>query len=159
MFHKDKQESSLIDINDLVRATLALVHGELGPKGVRVNLELFHSLPQVSGNRVQLMQVFLNLLMNGIEAMDSINGERVLRVKSQVGDSHQVMVDVIDSGVGIDPENIERIFDTFFTTKSQGMGMGLSICRSIIEAHNGRLWASPNSDQGSVFHVQLPPAG
>jgi PAS domain S-box-containing protein len=159
MLHKDKQEDSLIDINDLVRATLALVHGELGPKGVRVNLELFHSLPQVSGNRVQLMQVFLNLLMNGIEAMDSINGERVLRVKSQVGDSDQVVVDVIDSGVGIDPENIERIFDTFFTTKSQGMGMGLSICRSIIEAHNGRLWASANSDQGSVFHVQLPPAG
>ena len=109
------------------------------------------------GHTGQLQQVILNLVRNAADAMESVSGRaRVLRVQSTVHDQDDVLVSVEDSGTGIDPKDIEHIFDSFFTTKSQGMGMGLSICRSIIEAHGGRLWASSGLDHGAVFNVQLP---
>jgi len=117
---------------------------------------LAEHLPAVFGNRIQLQQVLLNLAMNAIEAMGTMTErEPVLRLKTAL---HQdgIMVSVEDSGPGIDANDVERIFDALFTTKSQGMGMGLSICRSIIEAYHGRLWVSPGPDHGSAFHFVLP---
>src|SRR5439155_20015587 len=108
------------------------------------------------GDRVQLQQVLLNLTTNAIESMAAREGERVLDVKSEVHASGGVMVSVKDTGTGVDPKDIDRIFNPLFTTKSHGMGMGLSICRSIIEAHEGRLWVAPNTPHGSVFHFILP---
>jgi signal transduction histidine kinase len=157
MFKKDSQEKASLDVNQLIREVLVLVHAELQSQRVSVHTELMEDLPQVLADRVQLQQVIMNLTMNAVEAMGSItNRARVLRVKSEVDESHDVLMTVEDSGTGIDPKDINRIFDAFFTTKYHGLGMGLSICRSIIEAHNGRLWASPGVHHGSVFHLALP---
>ncbi len=157
MFKKDIQEKASLDVNQLIREVLVLVHAELQSQRVSVHTELMEDLPQVLADRVQLQQVIMNLTMNAVEAMGSItNRARVLRVKSEVDESHDVLMTVEDSGTGIDPKDINRIFDAFFTTKYHGLGMGLSICRSIIEAHNGRLWASPGVHHGSVFHLALP---
>jgi signal transduction histidine kinase len=157
MFKKDSQEKASLDVNQLIREVLVLVHAEFQSQRVSVDTELMEDLPQVLADRVQLQQVIMNLIMNAVEAMGSItNRARVLRVKSEVNESHDVLMTVEDSGTGIDPRDINRIFDAFFTTKSHGLGMGLSICRSIIEAHNGRLWASPGIHHGSVFHLALP---
>ena len=109
------------------------------------------------GDRVQLQQVIVNLILNGIEAMSAVaDRPRRLVIRSEMQDSDEVLVAVRDSGVGIDPKNERRIFDAFFTTKAQGMGMGLSISHSIIEAHGGRLWASSNSDYGATLQFTLP---
>jgi len=122
-----------------------------------VQTELIPGLPQVLGDRVQLQQVILNLMMNAIEAMTSItNRPRVLLLRTQGCEPDGLSVAVQDSGDGVDPGNIARIFDTFFTTKSYGMGMGLSICRSIIETHGGRLWVEANDGPGSTFQFILP---
>jgi signal transduction histidine kinase len=108
-------------------------------------------------DQVQLQQVFLNLIMNAVEAMSSVeNRERSLLVKSELHGAGDVLIMVQDSGPGIDPNDVDRIFDAFFTTKSQGMGLGLSICQSIVESHGGRLWASTHIPQGTAFYVQLP---
>jgi signal transduction histidine kinase len=115
--------------------------------------------PQTLGDQAQLEQVFLNLVMNAIEAMNSSKSDhRVLELKTSVNEGHEVLVTVADSGPGVDAENLEKIFDAFFTTKPDGMGMGLSICRSIIESHGGRLWALPG-DPGLIFCVSLPSVG
>ena len=157
MFKKDSQEKTSLEVNQLIREVLVLVDAELQNQRVSVHTELMEELPRVLGDRVQLQQVIMNLIMNAVEAMGSTtNRARVLRVKSEVDESHDVLMIVEDSGTGIDPKDINRIFDAFFTTKSRGLGMGLSICQSIIEAHNGRLWASPGIHHGSVFHVALP---
>jgi signal transduction histidine kinase len=109
------------------------------------------------GDRIQVQQVLLNLVMNGIEAMNAImDRPRVLRVSSQIDGPGSVLIAVTDTGTGFDPTKVDRIFDAFFTTKPEGMGMGLSICRSIVEAHGGRLWASPNPPHGSVFQFTMP---
>jgi signal transduction histidine kinase len=130
---------------------------EVQKQSVSVQTELAHRLPQVIGNRIQLQQVILNLMINALEAMTTTTEhKRTLHVKSAIQALDTVLITVEDSGIGIDPENIERMFDALFTTKSNGMGMGLSICRSIIEAHNGRLWASVGVHHGSVFHFVLP---
>jgi signal transduction histidine kinase len=160
MFKADGQVKALVDVNDLIRQTLTLVRAELRSKGVISELELLDHLPQVSGNRVQLQQVILNLIMNAMEAMGSVaERTRVLRVKSDIVPTQGVVVTVEDSGPGIDVEDMDRVFDAFFTTKSQGMGMGLSICRSIIEAHSGRIWASHGDPHGTIFNVVLPADG
>jgi PAS domain S-box-containing protein len=157
MFGKDRREKSLVSIPDLVSEVLALVHGELESHRVSLQVELHQELPPVMADRVQLQQVLLNLMMNAVEAMSSVeNRERSLLVTSELREARDVLIRVEDSGSGIDPDDMDRIFDAFFTTKSHGMGLGLSICQSIIESHGGRLWASRRNPHGTVFYVQLP---
>jgi PAS domain S-box-containing protein len=157
MFKHDSQKRVPVDVNELVREVLALVQGKLLERRISVFTFLSADLPEVMADRVQLQQVIMNLVTNAIDAMESITDRpQTLRVKSEIRDGDFVAVAIEDSGTGIDPEKLDRLFDTFFTTKPHGMGMGLSICRSIIEAHNGRLWASPGAQFGSVFRFELP---
>jgi signal transduction histidine kinase len=157
MFQKDSLKRDQLAVNDLIEDILTLVRGTIRKQQVSIRTELLQDLPHVVADRTQLQQVFINLIMNAVEAMGAVtNRERLLSIKSDVHDPGTVMIMVEDSGTGIDPNNTERIFDAFFTTKSDGMGMGLAMCRSIIEAHGGRLWASPGASYGSVFHVLLP---
>src|SRR5215469_11479393 len=160
MFKKDGQTETQQDINELVREVLVLLHDEIQSRQVSTRIELTDRLPKVSANRVQLQQVLVNLIANAVEAMSAIeNRARILRVKTEMNEFNHMMITVEDSGMGIDPKNIDRIFDTFFTTKSHGMGMGLSICRSIIERHGGRMLVSHGQPHGSIFQVLLPIAG
>jgi putative pyrimidine permease RutG len=159
MFRKDGGERAEYDLNEIVRDVLALLRDELDAKGVTVRLELAEDLPHVWADRVQLQQVVLNLVNNALEAMASVpDRAHVLQVTTAVEAPEHVVMNVADSGIGIDAKTAERMFDPFFTTKLRGMGMGLSICRSIVESHGGRLWSSPGSPHGSVFHVRLPNA-
>jgi signal transduction histidine kinase len=155
LFKKDASNATSLDINDLVGEALAHVRDELTRHGVSVQAELNEQLPRVKGDRVQLQQVLLNLITNAIDSMAAKDGPRVLCVKSGIHDPGGVTVSVADRGTGIEPKDIERIFNPLFTTKSHGMGMGLPICRSIIEAHSGHLWVSPNTPEGTVFHFML----
>jgi PAS domain S-box-containing protein len=146
-----------LDVNDVVREIITLVQRELISNQVSLRTELASPLPMVLGDRVQLQQVFINLVMNGIDAMQSVTGRpRELVIRSRQDEPEQVLVSVTDYGVGISAENADRLFTAFFTTKSSGMGMGLSICRSIMEAHGGRLWASANLPHGATFQFSLP---
>jgi signal transduction histidine kinase len=157
MFKKDGQKKAPVDLNQLIQEVLALMQGELQNQQVTLQTELGAKPPQVLGDRVQLQQVFLNLITNAIDAMGSITERpRILRVRSETSKSDGVVVTVEDSGPGIDPKGVDRIFEAFYTTKAQGMGIGLAICRSIIEAHDGRISASPGDPHGSVFQVVLP---
>jgi signal transduction histidine kinase len=157
MFKKDSREKDRLAVNDVIEDILTLVEGDIRTQRVLVRTELHRELPEVVGDRTQLQQVFMNLIMNAVEAMAPITDrQRLLMVKSQVSEHGMVIVTVEDSGTGIDPKDAERIFDAFYTTKADGMGMGLSICRSIVEAHGGRLWASRGVNFGSIFHVALP---
>ena len=159
MFNKDNEARAPLDINELVLEVLRFVRVELQTQEITVQTGLGTQLPLVLADKGQLQQVILNLVRNAADAMNSVSDRaRVLRVNSTIHDPDSVLVSIEDSGTGIDPKDIERIFDSFFTTKSDGMGMGLSICRSIIEAHKGRLWASTGIDRGSVLNVQLPAA-
>jgi C4-dicarboxylate-specific signal transduction histidine kinase len=157
MFKRDRREKTPVSICDVIREVLALVNGELETHHVSLQLELHPKLPRIMADRVQLQQVLINLVMNAIEAMSSVeNCERSLLVKCERHGADDVLILVEDSGPGIVPNDMDRIFDAFFTTKSHGMGLGLSICQSIIESHRGRLWASTRIPHGTVFHVQLP---
>jgi C4-dicarboxylate-specific signal transduction histidine kinase len=158
MFQKDGRTRTLSDVNGLIQEVLTLVHADLRAQRVSLVVELQDVIPRVIADRIQLQQVFMNLIVNAIEAMQAVNDrERILTIRSGVQDSADILVTVEDTGSGIDAKNANRIFETFFTTKRSGMGMGLAICRSIIQAHNGRLWASPGSVCGSIFYVALPP--
>ena len=144
-------------VNDLIAEVLAVVRGELDARQVSLRSELSDGLPTVWAAQTQLQQVLLNLVMNAIEAMSSVTTrERVLIVKSEIGASGDVLITVEDSGTGIDPNHVDRVFEAFFTTKAQGMGMGLSICRSIVESHGGLLSIAPRKPNGSSFCVMLP---
>ena len=155
MFRKDMDETAPIDINQLIRSVLGLVYVDLRKHGIETRISLLEGLPPVLGNEVQLQQVLLNLMMNAIEAMAS--GEpRVMSVRSVFVGRDIVRVSVEDTGSGIDPADVERIFTPLFTTKTRGMGVGLSICRSIVERHKGKIWASPAADKGSIFELDLP---
>jgi C4-dicarboxylate-specific signal transduction histidine kinase len=157
MFKKNGQAEAPQDVNELVREALALLRGEIQGQQISIRSELAEELPRVPANRVQLQQVIVNLIMNAVDAMSAVaDRERILRVTTEIHGFSHVLIKVEDSGTGIDPKNINRVFEAFFTTKSHGMGMGLSICRSIIESHGGRLWASPGQPHGSIFHVLLP---
>ena len=157
MFGKERREKSLVSTRDLVSEVLALVRGELESHQVSLQLELHQDLPPVMGDRLQLQQVLLNLIMNAVEAMSSVESrERSLLVKSELHGAGDLLITVEDSGPGIDPNDMNRIFDALFTTKSHGMGLGLSICQSIIASHGGRLWASARVPHGAVFYIQLP---
>ena len=146
-----------VDINQVIREVLALAPGQLEKHNISVRTELLPGLAPVQGDRIQLQQVLLNLIMNGVEAMSSVSDRsRVLVLRSQPHESGGVLVSVQDSGGGLDPKNIAHLFDAFFTTKPEGMGMGLPISRSIVETHGGRLWLIPNDGQGVTFQFTLP---
>ena len=149
-------EKALLDINQAIEEVVHFTDDEAVRKGVALRTELAADLPFVLGDRVQLQQVLLNLIVNGMDAMSSVaDGPRELLVYSRLHEANQVLVGVQDSGIGIEPENLKKIFDPFYTTKSQGMGMGLAICRSIVENHGGKLWASPNDGPGATFQFTL----
>ena len=154
---KTETQKVALNINDAISEVIPLVQQEALGHRVSLRLDLAPTLPAVLGDRVQLQQVIINLMVNGIEAMATVTDRSPeLVVRSQLDDSGQVLVAVEDSGVGIDPENAERLFNAFFTTKPSGMGMGLSICRSIIENHGGRLWVSPRTPHGTNFRFTIP---
>ena len=154
-FRNDEWTKTSLDVNELIRNALALERGDLQKNRILVQAEPNKQLPEVLGNQVQLQQVLLNLITNAIEAMAGKDEPRVLCVKSEAHEGDSVMVSVLDTGTGVSPQDTDRIFNTLFTTKPDGMGMGLSICRAIIEAHNGRLWFSPNTPRGAVFQFTL----
>jgi signal transduction histidine kinase len=146
-----------LNVNDVVRDVIALVQRELTDHRVSLRAELALTLPMIRGDRIQLQQVIINLAMNGMEAMQSvIDRPRELVIRSRQDDANEVLVSVTDFGVGIPAENADRLFNAFFTTKSSGMGMGLSVCRSIMEAHGGRLWATANVPHGATLQFTLP---
>jgi C4-dicarboxylate-specific signal transduction histidine kinase len=155
---KAEIERVALGVNDVIKEVIALVQGELTSHLVSLHLELAPTLPTIMADRVHFQQVVINLVMNGIEAMQSVTDRpRQLVIQSSQEETQQVHVSVTDCGVGISTENAGRLFEAFFTTKSSGMGMGLSICRSIIEAHGGRLWAAtPNVPFGATFEFTLP---
>jgi C4-dicarboxylate-specific signal transduction histidine kinase len=149
-----------IDINDVINEGVVLVRSEVQKRGVMLRTDYATALPRVLGDRVQLQQVLVNLMMNGVEAMEQITDRpREILIRSQRQEADGVLVQVRDSGSGIDAATAERLFKAFYTTKPSGMGMGLSISRSIIAAHGGRLWASPNEDHGATFQFTLPISG
>jgi C4-dicarboxylate-specific signal transduction histidine kinase len=155
--NKTDLEKMPLDVNDVVRETIALVQRELISHRVSLQMELAPALPMILGDRVQLLQVIINLVMNGIEAMQAVSDRpRELVIRSRQDETHQVFVSVTDCGVGISAENADRLFNAFFTTKAGGMGMGLSICRSIVEAHGGRMSAANNVGPGASFQFTLP---
>jgi NO-binding membrane sensor protein with MHYT domain len=156
LFKKGVTERELLDVNDVVREMIILLRGEAAQHAVSVRMELAPDLPRVMGDRVQLQQVMMNLMSNGIDAMKDVEGPRELAIKSQRAENEQLMVSVSDTGVGLPLQQAEQIFNAFVTTKFHGTGMGLSISRSIVESHSGRLWAADNSPRGASFHLILP---
>ena len=155
MFKKEPSERVPTDINQIILTVLSIVRVELQQHSVDLQTQLNEHLPNVLGDKVQLQQVVLNLVMNAVEAMQSVQ-TRVLKVQTDQTNPGMVRVSIEDTGTGIDPSNIDRVFKPFFTTKANGMGMGLSICHSIIENHNGRIWVSPGVNGGSIFQFELP---
>ncbi len=154
---KTSIEKEPLDANDVIREVIVLVQRELASHQVSLLMELAPALPKVLGDRIQLQQVVINLVMNGVEAMQSITDRpRELVIRSRQDEQQRVLVSVTDCGVGVSAENADRLFNAFFTTKSSGMGMGLSICRSIMEAHGGRLWTTVNIPHGATFQFTLP---
>jgi signal transduction histidine kinase len=144
-------------MNETIRDVLALVGDEAKRKSVNIRTQFADDLSPISGDRVQLQQVMLNLVMNAIEAMSSVDDRpRELLITTRNIDANQVQVTVKDSGTGIDPNTLDKIFDPFYTTKLGGMGMGLSISRSILQAHGGQLWAAAKDGPGTIFHFSLP---
>jgi C4-dicarboxylate-specific signal transduction histidine kinase len=155
LFKKSTPQRALIDVNDVIRDMITLLHSEAARSSISVRTELT-DLPQVMGDRVQLQQVLLNLMTNGIDAMRDVDGKRELIICSHRAEDEQLRVSVSDTGVGLPPQQADQIFNAFFTTKPHGSGMGLRISRSIVESHGGRLWAADNSPRGASFHLTLP---
>jgi C4-dicarboxylate-specific signal transduction histidine kinase len=156
LFNKGTPQREWLDVNEVIREIIVLLDGELARYAIAVRPELAADLPEVMGDRVQLQQVMMNLISNGIDAMKDLDGTRELAIKSQRAEDEQLMVSVSDTGVGLPPQQADQIFNAFFTTKFHGTGMGLSISRSIVESHSGRLWAADNSPRGASFHLVLP---
>jgi signal transduction histidine kinase len=160
LLSKDEPEYAAFDINEAIREVLALLRGTLRSHHISLKTELFPGLPLVRGDRIQLQQVVMNLVINGVEAMAPVTGgPREIAIKSGVAGAGNVMVAAEDTGPGLDPAATERIFDPFYTTKPAGMGMGLSISRTIVEAHGGRIWASPRVPHGTIIQFNLPISG
>src|SRR6266849_48682 len=155
VFKKGAPQRELVDVNEVIREMIALLHGEVTRYSVSVRTELA-DLPHVMADRVQLQQVLMNLMINGIDAMKDVDGTRDLIICSQQAEDSQLMISVSDTGVGLPPQQADQIFNAFFTTKPQGTGMGLRISRSIVESHGGRLWSVDKSPRGASFHLTLP---
>jgi signal transduction histidine kinase len=156
LFKKHTPQRESVDVNEVIREMIVLLRSEITRYSISVRTEQAADLPQVMSDRVQLQQIMMNLIINGIDAMKDVDGRRELAIKSQRGENKQIMVSVSDTGVGLPPHQTDQIFNAFFTTKLHGTGMGLSISRSIIGAHGGRLWAADNSPRGASFHFTLP---
>jgi PAS domain S-box-containing protein len=157
LFQKSTPQGELVDVNEVIREMIVLLSGEAARYSISVRMELAADLPQVMGDRVQLQQVMMNLVMNSVDAMKDVDGTRELTIKSQRAEDGQLLVSVSDTGVGLPPQQADQIFNAFFTTKPQGTGMGLRISRSIVESHGGRLWAADNPPRGASFYIALPP--
>src|SRR6266850_1438341 len=155
-FKKGIHQQELVDVNELIREMIVLLRGETTRYSILVRTELAADLPHVLGDRVELQQVLMNLMMNSIDAMKDVDGARELSIKSQRAEKEGLMMTVTDTGVGLPPQQEEQIFHAFFTTKPHGTGMGLRISRSIVESHGGRLWAAGNPSRGASFHFTLP---
>jgi signal transduction histidine kinase len=157
LFSKKEFTLELLDLNEVTREVIALSLSDLQRNRVALQSELAEDLPTVTGDRIQLQQVILNLLRNASEAMVGVHDRpRQLLIRTEREDGDGVRVSVRDAGVGVDPQNKNKLFDAFYTTKSDGMGMGLSVSRSIIERHHGRLWAEPNEGPGATFSFSIP---
>jgi C4-dicarboxylate-specific signal transduction histidine kinase len=158
MYKKNVQNKSMVDLSELVAETLDMLRTEIVKHDVKVQKVESKMLPRVFADRVQLQQVLINLIKNAIDAMSSVNNRsRILQIQTELNDG-EIITSVEDSGVGLAPGDADNIFAAFFTTKPQGMGIGLSICRSIIEMHGGRLWVARGSPRGAVFQFTLPTA-
>jgi C4-dicarboxylate-specific signal transduction histidine kinase len=153
---KTPPKMAVVDLNALIWATVDLMKAELRQNGIVLEIDLCTDWHLVNADRVQLQQVILNLIKNAIEAMEGENGTLVLRVLTALDSQNSMKVSISDTGVGLDWRNAERIFDAFYTTKPEGIGLGLSICRSIVEVHGGSLWTTPNVPSGSTFCFTLP---
>ena len=154
---KAPAQKDALDINEAILEVLALTHGNTTKNGVEVRTQFAEALPLCQGDRVQLQQVVLNLVINAVEAMNETgDGPRELLISTSKTEANGLLVAVQDSGPGLTPATSDRLFEAFYTTKASGLGMGLSICRSIIEAHGGRLWATANVPQGTVFQFTVP---
>jgi PAS domain S-box-containing protein len=156
LFKKGEPQREWVDVNEVIREMINLLRSEAGRRAISIRTELAPDLPHVNADRVQLQQVFMNLMRNGIDAISERNAAGDLTIKSQRNRDDQVLISVSDTGIGLPPERADKVFEAFFTTKPQGTGMGLSISRSIIESHGGRLWATANPDRGATFQFTLP---
>jgi len=159
LIKKAPPRKDAFDVNEAILGVVGLTRGEVVKNNISVQTQLAEGLPRIQGDKVQLQQVILNLIINAVEAMTSVGeGSRELLISTRK-DVGGVLVAVRDSGPGLSPESLERLFDAFYTTKADGMGMGLSICRSIVEAQGGRIWASRDVGQGATFQFTLPLSG
>jgi PAS domain S-box-containing protein len=158
LFKKGVPQTNLVDVSELIQEMAVLLRSEASRHSVSILTELSEDLPRVVADRVQLQQVLMNLMLNGIEAMQDAKTERQLTIRSLVAERGQLLISVTDTGAGVSPEQADHIFNAFFSTKAQGTGMGLSISRSIVESHGGRLWATSNSGRGATFSFTLPSA-
>jgi C4-dicarboxylate-specific signal transduction histidine kinase len=156
LFKKSTLQRELVDVNEAIREMIVLLRNEATRYNITVRVELAADLPRIMGDRVQLQQVLMNLIVNSIDAMKEVDGARELAVKSQRTEKDEVLLSVSDTGVGLPPQQADQIFNAFFTTKAHGTGMGLRISRSIVESHGGRLWAADNTPRGASFYFGLP---
>ena len=156
LFKKGTLQRELVDLNEIIREMIDILESEATRYNMVVRTELAADIPQVMGDRVQLQQVLMNLMMNSIDAMRDVDGTRELTIRSQRAENGQPLISVSDTGVGLPPQQADKIFNAFFTTKAHGTGMGLRISLSIVESHGGRLWASDNSPRGATFQFTLP---
>jgi len=154
LYRKDSSHLDIVDVNEIIGEMVLLLRGESHRYAVSLRTDLAEELPNITADRVQLQQAFMNLMLNGIEAMRENGGELI--IKSQLGKDGQLLISVTDNGVGLPPEKTDQIFSAFFTTKPQGTGLGLAITRSIVESHGGRVWAAANPERGTTFHFTLP---
>jgi PAS domain S-box-containing protein len=151
---KGSSQVETVDVNEVIAEMITMLRNEANRQSVTMRMELAAGLPKVMADRVQLQQVLMNLILNGIEAMRDVDGELI--IKSQLGEGSELLISVTDNGVGLPAERATEIFNPFFTTKSQGTGLGLAITRSIVDSHGGCVWATPNSGRGTTFYFTLP---
>ena len=156
LFRKGNPQRELVDVNEIIREMVALMRAEISRHSISIQTELANDIPSIMADRVQLQQVLMNLMINGIDAMKDVNGTRRLAIKSQRAENDQLTVSVSDTGVGLPLQHADQIFSAFYTTKPHGTGMGLRISRSIAESHGGRLWAAENPPRGATFYLALP---